>query len=335
MKVLLNVTLGELENKINRQIEVDENISLIDLCEFIIVSMNGTKIPIYELECGNVTYYPYPIEESKDEKSLENLKFKDLKLEKDKCITLEYDFDNLYYFDIVVDAIYEINSNDQFKILSGKGYGILEDKSLYDLEWLFKAREDCLKKSEREYLQKDFNFKKCNKKILEYIENKKNRILPKRYIFNVSLDGFKEIKRKIIVDNDITIDDFCRCVIVAMNGDLSHSYGIKIGKQYLSEYYNDIELFYLNLKEKQRLKVIYDLGDNWIFNLTLSKIVDVDDYGDVDFEVLSGKGYGIIDDCGGIWSLSDILSGKDTSWGKYDINDFDLEKCNEKVDKFC
>ena len=51
MKVVLNVLLEELEDKINRQILVDENIQLVDLCEFIIVSMNGKKIPIYELEC--------------------------------------------------------------------------------------------------------------------------------------------------------------------------------------------------------------------------------------------------------------------------------------------
>ncbi len=32
MKLLLNITLGEIPNKINRQVEVDENISLKDLC---------------------------------------------------------------------------------------------------------------------------------------------------------------------------------------------------------------------------------------------------------------------------------------------------------------
>ena len=36
MKVLINVTLGDLASKVNRQIEVDENISLRDLCEYII-----------------------------------------------------------------------------------------------------------------------------------------------------------------------------------------------------------------------------------------------------------------------------------------------------------
>ena len=58
------------------------------------------------------------------------------------------------------------------------------------------------------------------------------------------------------------------------------------------------------------------------------------DYNDkIEFEVLSGKGYGIIDDCGGVWGLGDIFSGEDTDWGEYDINDFDLDECNENVKK--
>lgn len=86
-------------------------------------------------------------------------------------------------------------------------------------------------------------------------------------------------------------------------------------------------MFYLGLTEKE--KIIYDFGDNWQFNLTLSKIINSND--DIDFEVLSGKGYGIIDDCGGIFELSNIFNGYDDSWGKYNINEFNLEKCNKIV----
>ena len=332
MKVLLNITLGEIPNRINRQVEVDENISLKDLCEYIIISMNGSKIPIYEFEYGDVTYYPYLIKESKKEKYLGNLSFKDLNLKKDICFTLEYDFENYYFFDIVVDNIYESNDETIFKVLSGNGWGILDDLDLFKLKRLFDMREDYLKKSEKEYLGKKFDYIECNDRVINYMNSRDDKISPKRYVFNVSLYGFeKEIKRKIVVDNDILIEDFCMMVILAMNGDLSHLYGIKMGKQYLSEYYNDLELFYLNLKEKQKFKIIYDFGDNWIFNITLSKIID--EYGDNEFEVISGKGYGIIDDVGGIWGLEDVFSGKDTSWGEYDINDFDLEKCNERVRK--
>lgn len=70
MKLMLSVVLEELEDKINRQILVDENIQLVDLCEFVIVFMNGGKIPIYEFECDKKVYYPYEIEETKNKKSI-------------------------------------------------------------------------------------------------------------------------------------------------------------------------------------------------------------------------------------------------------------------------
>ena len=115
MKVLLNITLGEIPNEVNRQIEVDENINLKDLCEYIIISMNGNKIPIYEFEYNDITYYPYRVKETKYEKNLENLLFKDLKLEKDKHFTLEYNFENDYYFEIIVDSVYESKEKSLFK----------------------------------------------------------------------------------------------------------------------------------------------------------------------------------------------------------------------------
>ena len=73
----------------------------------------------------------------------------------------------------------------------------------------------------------------------------------KKYIFNVSLEGFnKEIKRKISVSSDMPLNSFCEKVIVSMNGDLSHGFDVKMDKEYLGEYYVEHELFYLNLKEK-------------------------------------------------------------------------------------
>ena len=116
-----------------------------------------------------------------------------------------------------------------------------------------------------------------------------------------------------------------------MNGDLSHMYCIKKGKEWLDEenFGLDYELYFLNLKEKQKFKIMYDYGDSWEFIVTLAKIED--GFSDNDFEVIKGKGYGIIDDCGGIWGLDNIFSGANTEWGEYDINDFDLEECNNKI----
>lgn len=339
LKVLLNVTLEELEDKINRQILVDDNIELAAFCEFVIVSMNGQKIPIYRLEYGKVTYFPYDIDETKNEKTLSGLTLGNLKLKKGVNFCIEYNFDNFYYFDLIIDNFIETDANNKnidFKVLSGKGYGIIDNKMCGYLEALLiekgKDYASYYLKSEKEYLQKNFDTNEVNDRINNYKNNRKNMLLSKRYIFNVSLEGFnQEIKRKISVNSNITIDSFCKKVIVSMNGDLSHAFDVKIGAEYLGEYYSNIELFYLNLSEKSRLKIFYDWGDNWQFNLTLSKIID--STSENKFEILSGKGYGIVDDCGGVWKLGKIFSGEVYGWKGNDINEFNLEKCNEDVKK--
>lgn len=185
-------------------------------------------------------------------------------------------------------------------------------------------------KSEKDYLQKKCDINEVNKKINDYKKCKENMKTPKKYIFNISLQGFnKEIKRKISVNSNISMNSFCEKVILSMNGDLSHPFAIKIGKNLLEDYYGEFELFYLVLTEKQKLKIIYDFGDNWQFNVALSKIIN--SYDEIDFEVLSGKGYGILDDCGGVFGLCNVFNGEDNSWGKYDINEFNLEECNKFV----
>ena len=336
MKILFNVTVESLETKINRQILVDENIELATLCEFVIVSMNGEKILMYDLEYDEVTYYSYITENVENEKNMFDLTLKDLKLTKNSIMHINYNFYEEYCFELKVEETIKSDLENQkidFKLLSGKGYGIMDNVSPYYLKKLLDGKNKRfitqISKNKKEYLQKKFDIKETNDRIEAYQKQRKMRFLPQKYIFNVSLEGFnKEIKRKIAVNSNIIIDDFCRNVILSMNGDLFHVYKMNINKEYLDEFFEDLELSYLDLKEKQRLKIIYDWGDGWQFNVTLRKIEN--GYGPKEFEVLSGKGYGIIDDCGGLWGLSRIFSGEDDSWGEYEINDFDVEKCNEK-----
>ena len=63
-------------------------------------------------------------------------------------------------------------------------------------------------------------------------------------------------------------------------------------------------------------------------------MLDQINYGNKPFEVLEGKGYGIIDDCGGIFGLVNIFEKKNTDWGEYNINDFDLKKTNRIIDNY-
>ena len=331
MKVLLNVTVENLEKQINRQIIINENISLTDLCEYIIVSLNGKKIPLYELKVGIYTYYPYKGNESLIGKTSQYL------IENQtKNIIITYNYKLGYKIRIRINDIKKDNNNIPFEIISGTGYGITDKKGRYYLQNLLNIKEEdkerYCKKDEIEFLNNKFDIDEINNRIKEYIETKKELIKKQKYIFNISLEGFnKEIKRKIIVNNDINVNSFCKKVVLSMNGDLSHEYGIKIGKDWQDEQTAVLDLLHLNLKEKSKFKIIYDFGDNWIFNITLSKIVD--EYDDNNFKVLSGKGYGIIDDCGGIWGLEKVFDGTDDSWGEYDFNDFDLEKCNKRVSR--
>ena len=48
----------------------------------------GGKIPIYEFECDKKVYYPYEIEETRNEKSMLGLTLKDLKLKKEPLLVL-------------------------------------------------------------------------------------------------------------------------------------------------------------------------------------------------------------------------------------------------------
>lgn len=328
MKALINVEVCELEKKINRQIIVDEYLKLSDFCEFVIISLDGKNIPFYDLQIGLNTYFP-------DDEDFIDLTIKELIKNKTRKIKINYN--NNYYFDIHIDEIKKDESNVQFEIISGTGYGIIDGESFYHIEALLDCKdekriENYCNKSEKEYLSHKFDCALINNKILDYIKERKERSMPKKYTFNVCLDGFNtEIKRKIVVNNNISMDEFCRKVILSMNGDLSHMYCIKKGKEWLDEenFGLDYELYFLNLKEKQKFKIMYDYGDSWEFIVTLAKIED--GFSDNDFEVIKGKGYGIIDDCGGIWGLDNIFSGENTEWGEYDINDFDLEECNNKI----
>lgn len=133
MNILLNVTVEDLEKYINRQINVSDEIELANLCEYINVSLNGKKALSYILEYSDTVYYPYPIYESDNEKELINLKLKDLNLKVNSTMEIYYGIDEEtadFYFTITIDKIKDNKTNkvnNNFEVLSGKGYGIIDD----------------------------------------------------------------------------------------------------------------------------------------------------------------------------------------------------------------
>ena len=147
------------------------------------------------------------------------------------------------------------------------------------------------------------------------------------------LEELPEIKRKITVNDNINLNTFCKAIITSMQGSLVHGYIIRINGEYLD---NDTmkkhNLNYLDLKEKKKFKLLYDLGDNWQFNITTSKIYK--GHKEKSIEVLSGKGYGIIEDCGGPLGLQFIFNGTSEEFEYQDINEFNIDEINKNIEKY-
>lgn len=345
MKITMNIYLEGFKKKINRKINVNDKIKLQDFCEFVIISMNGNCKHLYQLITDDEFAYLDPgciVNPLYEEEVITDEILADLGLENGQELMLNYDFYMDWEIMIEIENVSEGYFDSDFEVIDGKGKGLIENlpfvydfDELVDYQNLSEIRKELfcsMIKGYKQYIEEPFNISSINSNIRDFHYIYKEIMKPKRYEMNVSLDGFgKEIKRKILVDSNVRLDTFCRAIIVSMNGDLEHAYGLKIRKEFLDDdTIKDYDLTYLELKEKQRLKVIYDFGDNWIFNIQVSKIID--GYGPKRFMVLSGKGYGIIDDCGGAYCLSEIFNGKSENYQGYDINEFDVDQTNEIVD---
>ena len=93
---------------------------------------------------------------------------------------------------------------------------------------------------------------------------------------------------------------------------------------------NSLRMNKLMLKEKDKLELIYDFGDNWIFKITVVKVIVGHNQKNV--ELIDGIGKGIEEDCGGVWKLINLINDKNNVWD-YDYDDFDINEVNDKLDK--
>lgn len=99
--------------------------------------------------------------------------------------------------------------------------------------------------------------------------------------------------------------------------------------------------------EKERLTFRYDFGDGWEIKLELEKIIkDKDLPGKELPRVIDGQGYGIIEDCGGVYGLENIERAFKHKEGKeyeeyrnwlgiddLDLSLFDIEDINFRLKK--
>ncbi len=162
------------------------------------------------------------------------------------------------------------------------------------------------------------------------------------YKVSVKLEEFEEIiKRTLLINDNVKIKDFCEAIIISMNGDLSHRYELNYNNKYylmkgMTKRRND-EVFMgsdriakLLFDEKDEMLINYDFGDNWMFEVTIDEIIK--GHNSKNVVLLDGVGKGIEDDCGGVYGLERLITNKDNDWG-YDIDDFNIDKINEKLDR--
>ena len=164
----------------------------------------------------------------------------------------------------------------------------------------------------------------------------------RKYTVKVTLNNFEKlITRKFEINDNVKIDDFCKAIIVSMNGDLSHLYQLKYkNKRYVCSYMDaegpdelkmrSLRISTLLVDKNDKLDLWYDFGDDWHFKITISKIEE--GHNPKNIVLIDGKGKGIEEDCGGSWGLEELIENPDNDW-EYDISDFSIDEINEYLDK--
>lgn len=190
------------------------------------------------------------------------------------------------------------------------------------------------------------------------------------YQFTVELKNYKpRMWRRILVGDDITVAELGYIVLSIFRANCSHLMDIEKPQlkspvpQVIYEIPNPYEDSFLDnpldatielVKDAVSLEkgddvlvVNYDFGDNWEFKIKLEKILDEKDAKQNQIPcVVAGKGFGIIDDCGGAYGLERIaeaiqLKSGDTyeqyrDWldlDSVDLSYFDKYELNELLEE--
>ncbi len=326
MNYKINLYVSEIKS-INRTLIINDDVPLQLFIKSMILSLNGDTNDIYLLEKDDVIDF-----NDSDKVSCLNLEVGDV-----FRIVYNYSGKTWELEFKVLEKNKDLNKQN-IEVIDGSSYGICKEEDMYFINSLMttdnkKWRDSILShyKYLTNYFSSKFILEENNKMIIDYINLYEDLCSPKSIVMNVSLYGYaKEIKRKIVVNNNITIDKFCRAVIASMNGDMSHLYTIKMNKKWFDENILDEKLTYLELQVGTKFSVIYDYGDNWKFDIKVSKLID--GYSDKEFEIMTGIGCGIIDDCGGVYGLQNVFNDE-SDFESCNINDFNLAELQKLVEE--
>ncbi len=147
------------------------------------------------------------------------------------------------------------------------------------------------------------------------------------YQFIVELEYYKpRMWRRFVISSAARLQDFCYAVMEMFHCMGSHLHQIRVGKApgavfyvpddedefedfsgHISHPMADTKVRDLFKTEKDTAYLEYDFGDGWEFKITLEKKESEKKLDDGVFALaLAGKGFGIIEDCGGAWGLMNI-----------------------------
>ncbi|MDO5616866.1 MAG: plasmid pRiA4b ORF-3 family protein [Cruoricaptor ignavus] len=194
--------------------------------------------------------------------------------------------------------------------------------------------------------------------------------------FKIKLVGSAKppIWRKIKVNDDITFEDFHNIIQVVFNWKNYHLYlfsprgwgsspiiqpnpeediFLEEPVSLASEFPNGTNFNSLEVKlnqyfttEKQKIKYIYDVGDDWEHEIVLEKITD-----EIVLKPIctAGKGQAPVEDCGGVWGYYNMVEAindpkheehkdfmkwlgmkKGETW---DVNEFSVEEVNDNINE--
>ena len=134
-KLIFKVWVEDLDDKIYREIEISDEMTLASLAYVILASFNTLAYHLYDIKYNGETYdCNVAVDEYRSElKDATKVLLKDIKFDDSEMI-MDYDFGSTNTFIIKYIGSDDNNIKDYMHIKDGKGSGIIDDISSYNLK---------------------------------------------------------------------------------------------------------------------------------------------------------------------------------------------------------
>lgn len=173
------------------------------------------------------------------------------------------------------------------------------------------------------------------------------------YQFYAELEDYKpKMWRRFLINGNMSIAQLGYAVLIIFKANGSHLFNIEkpinSGNKAFYEMPNSSDDLELNsierydainerihnvvsLDNKDNILIVnYDFGDDWCIKLKLEEIYGEDNLKNNDIPcVISGKGYGIVENCGGVPGLMQIAETDNLKSG--DLTHFDKNELNDML----